>query len=258
MNIKDYLIRIRCIHAVRPDPATLNALHLAHMLTVPFENLDIRLKLPIELEEQALWRKIVVQKRGGFCYELNGLFAWLLTQIGYDVVYLNGRVFNKSGKLGIEFDHLVLLVRIPELPGRWLVDVGYGDSFTQPLDFEERGEQIQGLRAYRLEQIPYGVVLWQRNYGGNWEREYFFDLQPRKFPDDYEAGCLYHQTSPLSSFTQGDTISMATPNGRITLTDDRFIVTEDGRRSERGVNSREEFDALLKAHFGVVLDKEKP
>ena len=83
------------------------------MLNVPFENLDIGLKRPIHLTEEALWNKIIVQKRGGFCYELNGLFAWLLKEIGFDVTYLNARVYNREGEPGIDFDHLALLVQIP-------------------------------------------------------------------------------------------------------------------------------------------------
>ena len=238
---------------VKPDAETLRGLHLAHMLNIPFENLDIGLKRPIQLSEEALWRKIVVNKRGGFCYELNGLFARLLQEIGFDVTYLNARVFNQEGKPGIEFDHLALLVTIPSLPTRWLADVGFGDSSNQPLSLEERGEQVQGLRAYRLEQTPEGYILWQKNYDDSWERQYFFDLTPRKFPEDYEAGCTYHQTSPKSSFTRGSIVSRATPDGRISLEDGWFIITIRGRRSKFSIDSRDEYRPLLERYFGVSL-----
>jgi N-hydroxyarylamine O-acetyltransferase len=82
------------------------------MFQVPFENLDIARERPIRLTEEALWDKIVVQKRGGFCYELNGLFAWLLRQSGFDVSYLNARVYNGQGQLGIDFDHLARRCRL--------------------------------------------------------------------------------------------------------------------------------------------------
>jgi N-hydroxyarylamine O-acetyltransferase len=226
------------------------------MQAVPFENLDIGLKRPIRIDEQSLWEKIVVNGRGGFCYELNGMFAWLLKQIGFDVTYLNGRVFNKEGWLGIEFDHLALLVKIPNSSTPWLADVGFGDSFTEPLNFEERGEQIQGLRAYRVEEVANGFVTWQKNYGGSWERQYFFDIQPRTFPQDYEAGCLYHQTSPDTSFTQWSIISRATEDGRVSLEDGRLIVTKNGQRTERIFESQDEYHKLLKEHFDIVLQKE--
>ena len=117
MDIQSYLARIQYFKPIKPDVQTLQGLHLAHMQNVPFENLDIGLKRPIHLTEEALWNKIIVQKRGGFCYELNGLFAWLLKQIGFDVTYLNARVYNREGKLGIDFDHLALLVEVPNESG---------------------------------------------------------------------------------------------------------------------------------------------
>ena len=253
MEISTFLKRINYAKSVKPDVQTLHGLHIAHMLTIPFENLDIGLKCPIELSEQALWDKIVVRKRGGFCYELNGLFAWLLRQIGYEVTHLNARVFNREGKLGIEFDHLALLVIIPDQRSRWLADVGFGDSFMEPLSFDESGEQVQGLRAYRLEQTPQGCIIWQKNYEGSRERQYFFDLQPRRFPSDYEAACLYHQTSPESSFTKGSIISRATPDGRISLEDGWLILTQNGQRSRHPIADEDEYRLLLGRYFGVIL-----
>jgi len=131
--------------------------------------------------------------------------------------------------------------------------VGFGDSFNDPLNFEERGEQIQGLRTYRLEQISNGYVTWQKNYDGSWERQYFFDLKPHKFPDHYEAACFYHQTSLESSFTRGSIISRATPDGRVSLEDGRLILTKNGQRSEHLIGQNEEYHALLKEYFGVAL-----
>ena len=253
MDIQTYLTRIQYFTPIKPDVQTLQELHLAHMRNVAFENLDIGLKRPIFLTEEALWDKIVLQKRGGFCYELNGLFAWLLKQIGFEVTYLNARVFNQEGNLGIDFDHLALLVSVPNEPERWLADVGFGDSFNEPLRFEERGEQAQGLRAYRLEQTSQGFITWQRNYDGSWERQYFFDLQPRTFPADYESACLYHQTSPKSSFTHKSIISKATPAGRVSLEDGRLILTEDGQRLVRPLQSSDEYRSLLKEYFDVTL-----
>ena len=137
------------------------------------------------------------------------------------------------------------------------MDVGFGDSFNEPLSFEERGEQVQGLRSYRLEQTPDGYIVWQKNYDGSWERQYFFDLQPRSFPIDYEAACLYHQTSPRSSFTRGSIISRATPDGRVSLEDGRLIVTQNGQRSERPLENKDEYRALLKQYFDVTLSEEQ-
>ena len=254
MNIPTYLDRLHFSRPVRPDAETLRELQIAHMMNIPFENLDIGLKRSIQLSEEALWEKIIVNQRGGFCYEINGLFAWLLKQIGFDVTYLNARVFNRrDGNLGIDFDHLALLVKFPEGSERWLVDAGFGDSFNEPLSFEERGEQVQGLRAYRLEQTPDGYITWQKNYDGAWERKYFFDLTPRDFPSDYEAGCLYHQTSPRSSFTRSSIISRTTLHGRISLEDGWLILTENGKREKRPIANKDEYQSLLNEYFGVQL-----
>jgi N-hydroxyarylamine O-acetyltransferase len=235
-----YLARMGYTRAIKPDVETLRGLHLAHMFKVPFENLDIGQKRPIRLTEEALWDKIILRKRGGFCYELNGLFAWLLKQSGFEVTYLNARVYNKEGQTGIDFGHLALLVQIPNQPGRLLADVGFGDSFNEPLDFEERGEQVQGLRSYRLEQTPNGFVHWQKNYDGSWQRQYFFDLQPHRFPEEYEAGCLCM-------------ISRATHEGRVSLEEGRLLLTKSGQRTEYMIQDKAEYDRLLRQYFDVTL-----
>jgi len=253
MDINAYFERINYTKAAKPNTQTLYELHLAHMLAVPFENLDIELKRPIQIDDQSIWNKIVIKHRGGFCYELNGLFAWLLKQIGFEVTYLNARVYRQDGSLGIDFDHLALLVQIPGESGSWLADVGFGDSFDKPLRFEINTEQIQGLRVYWLEQVSAGYAVWRRNYDGIQERKYFFDLIPHKFPEEYEAACLYQQTSPESGFTRGSIISRATEDGRVSLEDGRLILTTSGQRTEKPISNKEEYNKLLKEYFAVEL-----
>lgn len=125
MNIQDYLSRIGFEGKLNVSVETLHALQLAHMKTVPFENLDISLGQKIRLNMDNLRDKIVTRKRGGFCYELNGLFAWLLKEIGFEVIYLNAHDFHEEdGTFGIDFDHLALMVKMPYESISWLVDVG--------------------------------------------------------------------------------------------------------------------------------------
>lgn len=254
MDIRSYLERISYDRPVRTDVESLFALHRTHLLTVPFENLDIHLGVPIQLDEQALWDKIIVRKRGGFCYELNGMFAWLLRQAGFEVTYLNGRVYNDEEKRGREFDHLTLLVRIPGEGTKWLADVGFGDSFFEPLRLDYGGEQAQGSRAYRLETVDDGIDLLRRDQDGDWKRQYFFDLQARSFPADYEEGSQYHQTSPKSSFTRERVISLATPDGRISLGNNNLTVTTNGKRVKRQLSGEAEFKELLLRYFGIELN----
>ncbi len=253
MDVETYLTRINYQEPIKADLSTLAGLQTAHMLTVPFENLDIGLKRPLKIDEESLWQKIIINKRGGFCYELNGLFAWLLKEIGFEVTYLNARDYHEEdGSFGIDFDHLVLLVRVPGESTRWVVDAGWGDSFTQPLDLDNPDEQVQGLRGYWLEPFKGGYQLWQRNYEGNRERQYYFDLTAHSFPSEYEATCLYHQTSPKSIFTQKRIATRLTEDGRISLDDEKLIVTKNGQREMMVVREKER-PALLLEHFGIRL-----
>ena len=254
MTIFEYLARIGIDRPIRPDIESLCALHRAHMLTVPFENLDINpLGRPIRLDLESLWDKIVVRKRGGFCYELNGLFAWLLTEIGFGVTYLNAvSYYPATDSFGIDFDHLALLVRVPSQPTSWLADVGYGDNFTVPMEIGNTAEQPEGTRAYWLEPFRNGWQLWRRNYDATVQSQYTFDMTAHRFPVEYEAGCQYHQTSPDSFFMTRRLISRLAEDGRITLENRRMIVTRNGQRSETEF-AEADFPNLLKRHFNVVL-----
>jgi N-hydroxyarylamine O-acetyltransferase len=254
MNTTGYLARIEYGGPLHPDIETLRGLQLAHLLTVPFENLDIGLGARINLSREALWDKIVVGRRGGFCYELNGLFAWLLEQVGFEVTCLNARDYHpEDDSFGIDFDHIALMVRAPGDSTRWLADVGYGDTFTEPLNIDEPGEQIQRGQSYRLEPFRGGYQLWQTGYDGKRERHYFFDLTPHRFPSEYEATCTYHQTSPQSIFTQKRIITRLTREGRVSLSDGELILTRGGEQTRQPLANAGEFFSLIPVYFGFRL-----
>lgn len=255
MNIQTYLERINYKGSLAPTAESLRELQVAHLLTVPFENLSIHAGEPIILEDDALFRKIVENRRGGFCYEANGLFAALLRALGFDVAMLSAEVANAAGEFGPNFDHMTLLVSLEK---RWLVDVGFGDSFREPLLLDERGEQVQGTRTYRI--LPSGnqLVLMQRDEGDEWKAEYRFTLQPYTYAD-YAEMCRYHQTSSESHFTQSRVCSKATDEGRITLSDMRFITTANSgahqTRQEQILTSDEEYAKILREQFGIVMTR---
>lgn len=254
MDINAYLARIDYRQAPKANLPTLKDLQLAHLKAVPFENLDIALKRPIKLDQQSLWDKIIIHKRGGFCYEVNGLFANLLEQIGFDVTYLNARDYHEEDDtFGIDFDHLVLMVKIPNQAARWLVDVGWGDTFTQPLNLDSTTEQPQGLRSYWLEPFRNGYQLWQKNYDGTHERQYFFDLLPRKFPAEYLDACQYHQTSAQSIFTSNQIVSLLLSDGRVSLDNNRLILTKNGERQETKVLPEDRVKILME-YFNINLN----
>ena len=251
MKVDEYLNRIGYGGPLGASADTLRLLHAAHMRAVPFENLSIHGGQPVVLEDGALFDKVVRRRRGGFCYELNGLFAALLRALGFEVRMLSAAVARGDGSYGPDFDHMALLVALDE---RWLADVGFGESFTEPLRLDERGEQAQpdGRGCVIREEDGGRLVYLRRGAGGEWEPQYRFDLTPHAYAD-FAGMCEFHQTSPESHFTRKRICSLATPEGRVTLSDTRLIETRGGRRTERVLQTDEEYTAALREHFGVVL-----
>lgn len=250
LNLKTYLKRINYHGSLTPGVDTLRELQVAHLLTVPFENLSIHSAEAISLEDEALFAKVVERKRGGFCYELNGLFAALLRALGVEVVMLSAEVANEDGNFSQPFDHMALMVKLDQ---RWLVDVGFGDSFLEPLLLDEVGEQIQRDHAYRLGSAGSYHIMSRRELNDDqWKMQYRFTLQPYEY-SDYAEMCRYHQTSPQSHFTQRRICSRATEDGRITLSDMRLIITSQSGRHEQTLMTDDDYRAALQKHFGVVM-----
>jgi N-hydroxyarylamine O-acetyltransferase len=248
MNVVTYLQRLNYHGSTEPAAETLRELHRAHMLAVPFENLDIPLGREIVLDDERLYAKIVERRRGGFCYELNGAFAALLRELGFDVKMLAAGVARADGSFGPLFGHMTLMVELEE---RWLADVGFGDSFCEPLRLDDEGEQAQAFGTYRIRQDGEQRIMEQRK-GDEWQPQYRFPVQPYEY-SDYMEMCRYHQTSPESPFTQKRVCSLATTDGRITLTNGRLITTIGDERHERELASESETAAVLRDRFGVVL-----
>jgi N-hydroxyarylamine O-acetyltransferase len=249
LNVDAYLDRLSYRGPRAPTLATLRALHAAHLLAVPFENLDIGLGRPIVLEEPLLFDKIVTRRRGGFCYELNGLFGALLSRLGFDVTLVSARVFS-DGHFGPEFDHLALLVT-PDDQTHWLADIGFGDCFLEPLRLVP-GEQVHAARdrAYRLAPTISTWLLEERQGAGPYAAVYSFTSQPRRLAD-FAPMCRFHQTSPASHFTQRRVCTQATLTGRLTLRDLKLIVHHGPTRTETDLPDEAAFAQALREHFGM-------
>jgi N-hydroxyarylamine O-acetyltransferase len=248
LDIPAYLKRIAYTGPLDVSPATLSALHLAHLYTVPFENLDIHLGRQLSLDHAALFGKIVTRRRGGFCYELNGLFCALLRGLGFRVTMLSAEVARQTGGFSPPFDHLALRVDLDE---PWLADVGFGNGFRLPLRLDDPADQPQDGAAYLI--VPDGDyrVLLRRDLGGDWTPQYRFTLQPRALADFAER-CRFHQTSPESHFTQGRICTLATPAGRVTLSGMRLIVATPAGRTESDLAGESAYAAALRERFGVI------
>jgi N-hydroxyarylamine O-acetyltransferase len=249
VDVAAYLRRLRYTGTVEPTLGSLRGLHRRHMEIVPFENLDISLSRRIEIDHEASVRKIVGGHRGGFCYELNGAFAALLRTLGFQVTLLSARVARKNGEEGPEFDHLALRVDLDE---PWLADVGFGDSFADPLRLHPDLEQQQDVGTFRIRQAAQSLALDRRQADDSWRPEYSFMLAPRQI-GEFRDRCHFHQTSPESSFTQKRICSRLTPEGRITLSELNLIVTSHGHREERTLGSEDEWRSALRRYFEIVV-----
>lgn len=253
MDVEAYLRRIEYDGPRQPSSAALRSLHRQHLFTVPFENLDIPLGTPIGLDISTLYQKIVVRRRGGFCYELNGLFGELLRAMGFRVEMLSARVRREDGGFGPEFDHMLLKVELEE---PWLVDVGFGDSFVDPIVFHAGGaDQVSGHTYVVLPKGEEWELLREDDKGQ--VPLYVFRDVPHAL-SDYQAMCAFHQTSPESHFTKSWICSRATADGRITVANMRLIVTREGSREEMLLSTEGDLRRCLQEAFAVELDDSAP
>jgi len=246
MNASEYLARI----GVEPDHLETNEevlrfLQRKHLITVPFENLDIHWKRPIVLEVDRFYKKVVEEKRGGFCYELNGLFNELLRSLGFQTRLVSARVFNGTDH-GPEFDHAAIIVTIGD--DEYVADVGFGDFTTEPLRYSLGAEQQEPSGVFIIRKFDDEYIEVAKREGNDWKSEYIFKDVSRELSEFVEM-CDFQQYSPDSHFTKGKVCSILTESGRKTLTDRKFIVTLGGEKTEREIASDAEFDAFLQREF---------
>ena len=249
MDIKQYLKRINYVGPLNPTFEVLSKLQLMHLMNVPFENLDIHNKTKIDLKN--LFNKIVTRKRGGFCYELNGLFYELLKEIGFTVKMVSARVYDSKKGYSPEFDHMAIVASIKD--DNYLVDVGFGEFAFSPIKIELHKETIDRGGIYRIEIFNENYkVIKKKNAEGKFIPEYIFSEKERQIEEFYER-CYYHQTSNESHFTQNRICSLPTKDGRITLTGNTLKITESGIVKERHLNNEQEIQQELWNYFGIKL-----
>jgi N-hydroxyarylamine O-acetyltransferase len=247
-EVKKYLARLSYAGSVDENLDVLTALHRAHLYHIAFENLDIIFGRKIVLSQEAVLDKILNQRRGGFCYELNYAFSLLLKTLGFEVQLLAGSVF--SGQTaGREFDHMLLRVNVHQRP--YIADVGFGDCFRTPILMG--GDLVEELgSAYRTVADGDHQLLMHKNAQQEWQPEYRFSLIGREIAD-FQTMCEYQQSSPDSHFTKKSICSIATKAGRISISNGRLIITEHGERHEHHIQNDAEYQQLLAQHFDMQL-----
>ncbi|MGI9451569.1 MAG: arylamine N-acetyltransferase family protein, partial [Geminicoccaceae bacterium] len=235
--------------ALPPTRTTISRLQEAHLLSIPFENLDVVWKRHIQLDEQLLFNKIIGERRGGFCYELNGLMVAILKQFGFEAHLMSAAVANEEGIYGLDAAHACIRV-VLEQP--MLMDVGFGRCFMRPLQLKADQVQHDGRDDYRLKRQG---DLWRLQCRSDdpevWQDYYRLTEKPWSL-SDFQDMCNYQQTSPKSYFAGRTICSIATETGRTTLTADRLILTEDDHREETPFSDQVTFGKHLREIFGIV------
>jgi N-hydroxyarylamine O-acetyltransferase len=246
-----YLDRIGLARPRRPTADALVRIHRAHVDTFPYENLDIQLGRPIRLDETALFEKLVLGGRGGFCFEQNGLLALALEAMGFTVRRLCGGVGHEHRGEEAWFNHLPLLVTLRE--GRYLADAGIGVGFRDPLPFQQGSHRV-GPFNYGLWNVE--GDLWRCTVDPRVENLSFdFGLDEHEL-GDFAAKCAELETSPESGFVH--TLSVQQPRAdHVLVLRARTVTVFDPKlaegRSKRMLADEAEFADLLAAEFGLSL-----
>jgi N-hydroxyarylamine O-acetyltransferase len=247
LELSAYLDRIRFDGSVRPDLATLRAIHRAHQYAVPFENLDVLLRRPIALDLEAHYDKIVRQRRGGWCYEMNGVMGWALKEIGFEVMRMSGgvmRILAGDAQLG---NHLCLLVRLDQ---PYLVDVGFGGSLAEPLSLSASERED---RPYRLGLSELGDSYWRFAETAHGDGDAFtFDFRAAPADEALLARkCQYLQTDPASPFIQNLVVQRRTSDTHLSLRGRVLTVIQATRADKKLLNSPDELVATLRDSFDL-------
>ena len=255
IQIENYLERLQLDRSLadhKLDEELLNKLQLAYVCSVPYENLDILNNIPLKLDEESLYEKIVTNHRGGYCFEVNASYNWLLKSLGYNTLSCFSRYLRGEDKIPMR-RHRVLIVDSPDLECRYFTDVGIGERAPRlSLKLVEGIEQEQYGEIYKFEKDDfYGWVLWDF-HKGQWGRFIAFTEEPQ-IEEDYYGTSFYCEKSPESIFNKGNIIAIKTETGRKTISNDEFRIFDGDSVYAKTMESDDEFKAILLEHFGIKL-----
>jgi len=247
MNIAAYLDRIRVSRPVRPDLATLDALHRAHLKAIPFENLDVQLGRPVSQDRDAVFDKLVRRHRGGWCYEMNGLFGWTLKEIGFDVTRLSAGVMRGQTGDANMGSHLCLLVRLPD---PYLVDVGFGGAMRAPLPLVA-GQSRDPPYLVSLSQTDDGYWRFAEKLGA--DAPFTFDFRAEAADEaQLAARCTFLQRDAASPFVQNLVVQRRGGGGvHITLRGRVLTHLSTSRAQPTLLQSADELVRTLRDTFGI-------
>ncbi len=253
LDLGAYLRRTGYRGPLEPGVAALRELHRCHVASVPFENLDILLGRPVELDIANLQAKLVGSQRGGYCFEHNLLFAAVLERIGFSFTGLSARVTMGAEMTSRPMSHMCLCV---DAGGqRWLADVGFGgDGLLEPLPMEPGTTVRQGSGGweYRLADLDGGTWGLESRRAEGWLELYVFTFEPR-WPIDYRVFNWYTSTNPRSAFTSRVIAQKAGDDVRVSLIGDELTTTRGGWEREVRTVHGPEILRILADQFGLPL-----
>lgn len=258
LDLDAYLRRVEYQGERTASVASLHTLHRAHVLHIPFENLEIIAGRPIKLDVASLERKMVHQRRGGYCFEHATLFGTALAALGFGVEGFLGRVRlgQEPGKQLPE-THAVLRVTTPDTGQRWFSDVGFGASALAPAEFVDGAEVAAAGRKFRLIREDDRVWVWQEIRGAQTVDSHASTIVPR-FPIDYQVSNHYVSTWPTSPFVARPYATRMTESGLSHKLDGVHYsaLLPDGTQTDQHTWDPEEVPKVLEGIFGIELDAE--
>ena len=249
-KIRKYLKRIRYNGKPALNFNTLHALQHAHLITVPYENLDIMRNIPISLEIKDIYEKIVNQGRGGYCFELNGLFAWLLRSLGFNVIEHMARFLRGETEVPMR-RHRVMRVSFGH--NEYLCDVGVGGVVPRkPIPLITSKVSEQNGERYKLELDDFfGYVLYEWKHD-NWRGLYSFTNE-EQLNIDYIMPSFYCENHPSSQFRVQDMVHIFTTEGRKSVVGREFRIFSPDNVKIITPTTNSAYKELLYLHFGIVI-----
>ena len=251
-NRASYLQRLGFDAPPAPTLETLRQLQLRHTGAFPFENLTTLSGEPVLIDLPSIEQKILHERRGAYCYELNNLYLALLQELGFDARGISGRVvMGQPEGAWTARTHRLSLVTLDGV--RYISDVGFGGMVpTAPLLLDTKDEQLTPHESYRIEQHVDGYTL-RAQVAGEWRAMYIFDLQ-RQEDIDYTVGNWYVSTHPESSFAKQLMVARTGEGWRRTLNNGSFAIHRLGHDSERRqVTDVQALLSLLESEFGILV-----
>lgn len=246
-QVSAVLKRLEYSEAIIADLATLKKLHAASVAKIPFETLDVFIGKKFFLTLSDLYDKIVVRKRGGGCYELNGLFYHLLRALGFDVSICNAHLYDAKQALILDSQHMVLIVK---LNGFWLVDVGYGNGFAEPLFLDRPEMQKQGDRVFRCLDENSRYIVQEKEHG-SWISWYAL-TKAAKTIEDFEERNWFHQTNRESVFFGKRICMLAKGDETIELLGN-VLVRKTSSGIKRTIIEEKDISQILQTEFGIQI-----